>query len=302
MEGTKFVKARCRKTGQYFALEVKKIGLSYKVVNFTFMTDAEAALAASEVEQRSFETNPTLLPCLKCGTRTVGGCACSQKSARCAKGMPYNYSCVYCKELEIDYSVPSAAGLGLQPGQTVKLSQGQEVKIRFNDKPLKRLKVQVGWSPATGSTNMDVDASVFVNNDSGSESDLVYFGEKTHRSGCVVHHGDSLTGDFDEFIDVYLDKVPQNRSKLIFVLNIYNCFERNQTLESVKNLFLNICDPDSNKVLVQYKVDGNSFDATAIVIGMAYKTGGDWTFRAIGRFVRTPDLSDLRVKCLNFTR
>ena len=94
-------------------------------------------------------------------------------------------------------------------------------------------------------------------------------------SGSVVRHGDNLTGEGgaqdgdDENISVYLNKVPQQRDKLVFVLNIYKCDERGQTLDSVKNLYIKLYDPDSKKTLIQYRVNGNMANDTALVIGIA---------------------------------
>lgn len=303
---SKFVKAYCEKTGQYFALEVKKIGFSWKVVNVTHLTAEEAKLTATEVEQRSFETNTNLLPCLKCGSRKVGGCSCAKRTTNCVRGMKYNFACTYCDSLKIDYSLPSAADVGARAGEKVVLSQGQEVKIRFSDdRPLTEIIVGVGWDPAFGSTNMDVDSSVIVISPDNYSRDLVYFGAKEHPSGCVVHHGDNLTGEGtgqgdDENITVRLNKVPQNRDKLLFVLNIYECMTRRQTLGQVKNLYIRLYDPVSKKALIEYRVTGNMQNDTAIVIGMAFRKAGGWSFKAIGRSLRCKDLTELVNVCTNY--
>ena len=307
MAESKFLKAYCDKTNQYFGLEIKKFGSAWKVVNMIQLPTEEAKLISSEIEQSSFETNSNLIPCHSCGNRRVGGCSCSKKRHQCARNMKYQFDCIYCDSLKIDYTLPTASEVGGRAGGTITLSQGQEVKIRFaDDRPLTKIMVGVGWDPAPGSTNMDVDSSVVVMSESGRERDLVYYGDKEHSSGCVIHHGDNLTGEGgiqdgdDENISVYLNKVPQSRDKLVFVLNIYKCDERRQTLDSVRNLYIKLYDPDSKKTLIQYRVDGNTGRDTAMVIGMAFRRGGAWHFKAIGRSLRVADVSELRDRCVNF--
>lgn len=307
MEGTKFVKAYCEKSSQYFGLEIKKIGAQWEVVNVTHLSDAEARIISSEVEQPSFKTNKALLPCLNCGSRTVGGCSCSKKRHQCMRGMKYQFDCVYCENLKIDYSLPTASEVGGRVGEKVVLSQGQEVKIKYaDDRPLSKIIVGVGWDPAPGTTNMDVDSSVVVMSASNRDRELIYYGDKEHPTGCVVHHGDNLTGESaeqasdDENITVYLDKVPKNRDRLVFILNIYKCDERRQTLDKVKNLYIKLYDPDSKKALIEYHVTGNMDNHTALIIGMAYRHGGSWNFKAIGRSLYVSDVQKLMKLCENY--
>ena len=126
----KFVKARCRRTGIYFGLDVMQFGGEWKVVNMVRLTDEEAALTMTEVRQDSFESNGNLLACTKCGSRRVGGCAsCHKKLLHCSKSMKYKLDCLYCGELEIDYSMPRARDLEKHKGKTVTLAQGKEIKV-----------------------------------------------------------------------------------------------------------------------------------------------------------------------------
>ena len=298
MEGTKFVKAVCNKTGQFFGLEVKQFGSQWEVVNVTPLSNEEARVASSEVKQNVFKTNSALLPCLKCGSRIVGGCSCSRKKHQCSSGMKYHFDCVYCENFKIDYSLPSSADVGRRAGETVVLSQGQEVKIRYADnRPMKKIIVGIGWDPAIGFHDMDVDSSVVVLSQFGVARELVYYGDKEHRSGCVIHHGDNLTGETlgqngdDENITVNLDKVPSNRDKLVFVLNIYNCDDRHQTLDKVRNLYIKLYDPDSKKTLIEYRVSGNApRNHTAMIIGVAFRRDNSWSFKAVGKSLYVSDV------------
>lgn len=305
MGDTKFLKAYCEKTGRYSGLEVEKLGGKWKVVNMIPLTAEEARLLSSEVEGGSFETHTTLLPCLSCGSRKVGGCACSPKRHACTRDMKYQFDCTYCRHLKIDYTLPTAPGGAGRDGETVKLSQGQEVKIRYADKrPLKSIYVGVGWDPVSQGDNMDVDSSVVLLSPDGKSSDLIYFSNKEHPTGCVVHHGDNLTGEGDiqdgddENITVRLDTVPKEYDRLVFILNIYKCFERKQTLARVKNLYIRLYDPDSRKTLIEYRVEGGTGRDTGLIIGTAKRAGqGEWTFRAVGQSLRVEGVRALAREC-----
>ena len=304
MEGTKFLKARCRKTGLYFGLEILQVGSKWKVVNMIRLSDEEAKLISSEIKQTAFDTNENLLACTKCGSRRVGGCTCAQKALRCSPTMDYAFGCVYCKELQVDYSLPTRADVGAREGGTVKLSQGQEVKIRYaDDRPLSKILVGVGWDPARRGADIDVDSSVVVMAPGGRQRELIYFADKRHHSGCVIHHGDNLTGrnmtqGDDENISVFLDKVPHDRDRLVFVLNIYRCAARHQTMGIIQNLYIRLYDPDSGTVLVEYQVEGNFSADTALVIGMARRKNGAWMFKAIGRGSKARTVQELAEECV----
>lgn len=128
MIDTKFVKARCKKTGKYFALEVKQFGSEWRVVNVDELDADKARVVASEVKQARFVTADNLLPCSRCGDRRIGGCSCARKILDCSPQMGYHLDCAYCNKLEIDYSVPTRSDFAGYDGKTVTV-QGKELKV-----------------------------------------------------------------------------------------------------------------------------------------------------------------------------
>ena len=123
MSESKILKARCKKTGAQFGMELRESGGEWKIVNMIKMNDCEADSILSEVRQPRFVTHTNLIPCQKCGSRVVGGCACAKTGATCLKEMKYKFSCIYCNELEINYSrkrTPYTAWAGVSniPGAT----------------------------------------------------------------------------------------------------------------------------------------------------------------------------------------
>ncbi len=213
--------------------------------------------------------------------------------------------------MNIDYSLPTMDGAnGRRDGDKVVLSQGQEVKIRFADnKPLTNILVGVGWDPVSQGDNMDVDSSVVVMSSNGNQRELVYFSRPNmrHPSGCAELLEDNLTGEYtgnvdsndDENILVDLKKVPQDRDRLVFLVNIYNCEEREQTLKDVKNFYIRLYDQVSKKVLIEYKVDNNQVNPTdtAIVIGVATRKTSGWSFKAIGKSLHVANVQTLAHEC-----
>lgn len=189
-------------------------------------------------------------------------------------------------------------------GGTVKLSQGEEATIRVaGDRPLSKIVVGVGWDPALGGQSMDIDSAAIVAG--GGSFEVVYFGNLTHPSGCVEHKGDNLTGvdgdddGDDENIIVYLNKVPSDRDKIVFVLNIYKSYERCQSLKDVSNMYILLYDPATRRPLIEYRPDPAVQYDTAIVIGAVYRRGNDWTFRAIGKGSCAADVFDLAQEVVN---
>ncbi|MBR2459680.1 MAG: hypothetical protein IKB34_00400 [Clostridia bacterium] len=104
MEETKLLKAYCRKTGKKFILQMHKKGSTWKTVNFVDLNEDEYGAIYSEIRVDSPTTADSLVPCEGCGKRNIGGCSCPQRICDCRSGTPYNFQCIYCNELKIEYS------------------------------------------------------------------------------------------------------------------------------------------------------------------------------------------------------
>ena len=118
-------------------MEVKRIGAEWKVVNMTDLSETDAQLMTSEVSQPQFMTNENLIPCPNCGSRLVSGCSCARKKHQCSPRMRYQFDCIYCKELELDYSRPKGVSRSME-GKELTLEQGKKVKITFSNVEWKR--------------------------------------------------------------------------------------------------------------------------------------------------------------------
>lgn len=179
---------------------------------------------------------------------------------------------------------------------SVNLQKGQKVDLTKGNAGLKSLVVGLGWDEApkkfslfSRQEDIDCDASaILINAQTGKLNgpvDVVYYGQLMHRSGAVRHCGDNLTGagdGDDEQIIVELTRVPQDYSKIVFVVTIYQARERKQQFGMIKNAFIRIVDADTGTELCKYNLSENYDGKTAMIFGEVYRYNGEWKFGAIG--------------------
>ena len=172
----------------------------------------------------------------------------------------------------------------------ISLTKGQKVDLTKGNPNLKHLLVGLGWdvNQFDSGSEFDLDASAFlvgVGDKVTSENDFVFYGNLSHASGAVTHAGDNLTGagdGDDEVIHVDLSKVPDNITKIVFAVTIYEAAERRQNFGMVSNAYIHIMDEDNNAELIRYDLGEDFAIETAIVAGELYRHNGEWKFNAIG--------------------
>lgn len=185
----------------------------------------------------------------------------------------------------------------------VKLQKGQGVNLKKDAPNLKRLLVGLGWDPVDTGVfdNMDIDASVICIDDKNRKESIVYYGDRMHRSGAIRHYGDNLTGDGDgddEQIEIRLDEIPANITRLSIIINIYEAYHRDQHFGVVKNCFVRAVDLDTSKELVHYDVEGQYDGMTGIFVADVYHHNGEWKFKAIGKGVKVENIGEMvAMKC-----
>lgn len=190
---------------------------------------------------------------------------------------------------------------------SVNLQKGQKVNLRKEDGgALKRVMVGLGWDEvkqkrgffAPKPQDIDCDASVFVcvNGHLMGTDDIVYFGNLTHKSSCIRHMGDNLTGagdGDDEQIMVDLAAMPSQYDKLVVVVNIYQAAQRKQHFGMIENAFIRIVDADTNQEMCKYNLSENYDGMTAMIFGELYRYNGEWKFNAIGQGTHDNGLGEL---------
>lgn len=174
---------------------------------------------------------------------------------------------------------------------SINLQKGQKVSITKNNEGLKKLLIGVGWDINQYDTGgaFDLDSAAFLLEDSGkvsnSSTDFIFYGNLKHSSGCIEHLGDNLTGagdGDDEQIKMDLSLVPENISKIVFTVTIYDAETRKQNFGQVANAFVRIIDEEKQEELLRYDLGEDFSIETAAVFGELYKSNGEWKFNAIG--------------------
>lgn len=116
-------------------------------------------------------------------------------------------------------------------------------------------------------------------------SDVVYFGNLTHNSGAVRHHGDNLTGDGDgddEQITVDFVSLPSYVKKIVLGVNIYNAKQKKQDFGMIENAFIRLVDNSTNKEICRYNLTNDYAGKVAVIFGELYEHNGEWKFAAVG--------------------
>lgn len=301
LKDTKFVKAKCSKTGISFAIEIKKFGSTWKAVDFVRLTEEHAKKMESQVTVSEIVSAESILDCDVCGNRKIGGCSCPSKGRVCKVSDPYRFQCIYCDKLQLDYS----AATGIKEGEKIILAQGQVITLSKRNANISKLEVGVGWRPSLSGANMDLDASAAMLSNNNTLHELVYFGNLDDRVHSIHHHGDSITGSEkdqyseqdDEVISIDLEKIPKSVSCIAFIVNIYECAERCQNFGQVRDLHIRLTEKTTNHVMAQYNASSHKYTDTGMIIGAAFRTGSQWNFKAMGEAMYVDDVHELANIC-----
>lgn len=192
---------------------------------------------------------------------------------------------------------------------SINLKKGQKIDLRKSNPGLSAIRVGLGWDPVeegggflkslfgSKQADIDCDASVFLLNEDSRPIDLVYFGNLRTSNDSIIHTGDNLTGEGagdDEVILVDLDKLPSQVSKLLFVVNIYDCIRRKQHFGMIKNAYIRMNDAKNNSEIARYNLSDNYSEKTALLVGLIYRYQGTWKFSAIGEGTNDTGLNDMK--------
>ncbi len=165
----------------------------------------------------------------------------------------------------------------------VSLVKGARVSlVKQGAPPLAKVTMGLGWDPARGRKNIDLDASVLAFDASGSNTGIVFFAHKKEFKGAIRHGGDNLTGrgdGDDEQIYVDLTALPANVASLVFTITSF----RGQKFTDVANAFCRLVESASGTELVRYNLS-EAEPATAVLMAALYRSGANWEMRAIGEF------------------
>lgn len=192
---------------------------------------------------------------------------------------------------------------------SVNLSKGQKVNLSKQRAGLSKLMVGLGWDEVPQKRGFfapkpqDIDCDAFaillgydgklLNHANDLKQCTVFFGNLVWPGGSIRHMGDNLTGageGDDEQIFVDLNSVPSDVGCIIFAVNIYEAFKRNQHFGMIRNAFIRVVDFERQVELCRFNLSENYFNQTALIAGDIIRTSEGWEFRTDGSAARVESL------------
>jgi len=172
----------------------------------------------------------------------------------------------------------------------VALQKGGNVSLSKQAPNLKNVAIGLGWDArATSGADFDLDASAFMLGDTGkvlSDAHFIFYNNLTSPDGSIEHQGDNLTGDGegdDEVVNVALNNVPSNVTKVVFTVTIHDAEARGQNFGMVLNAFIRVINLDNGQEIARYDLAEDFSMETAMIFGELYRYNTEWKFRAVGQ-------------------
>ena len=198
---------------------------------------------------------------------------------------------------------------------SVNLSKGQKVNLSKQRNGLSKVMVGLGWDEVQQNTGFfgmfkakpqDIDCDAFaillgydghlINHATKLTDCTVFFNNLRWPNGSIQHMGDNLTGageGDDEQIFVDLNNVPYDVGSIVFAVNIYEAFKRNQHFGMIRNAFIRVVDYDRQVELCRFNLSENYMNQTALIAGGLIRTEDGWEFRTDGTAARVESLVDV---------
>ena len=195
---------------------------------------------------------------------------------------------------------------------SVNLQKGQKVNLSKERVGLSKVMVGLGWDEVQRRRGLfapkpqDIDCDAFaillgydgkvLNHTTSLKECTVFFNNLKWWNGSIQHMGDNLTGageGDDEQIFVDLNNVPQEIGSIVFAVNIYEAFKRNQHFGLIQNAFIRVVDYDRQIELCKFNLSDNYYNMTALVAGALIRTDNGWDFIADGQAARVESLVDV---------
>jgi len=175
----------------------------------------------------------------------------------------------------------------------VSLQKRQAVSLtKSGAPPLTRIRMALGWDPARGGRDIDLDASVIAYDRTGKDLAKVWYAHLQDFGGAIRHSGDNLTGageGDDEVIHVDLSQLPPTVVALAFTINSYS----GQTFNQVARAFCRLVDDYSNAELVRYELSENKNETGVLMAALRRQADNTWSMEAIAEFHKGRTVKDM---------
>ncbi|MFI6870649.1 TerD family protein [Nocardia sp. NPDC050406] len=184
-------------------------------------------------------------------------------------------------------STPATARFGeptvsLDKGR-VSLNKNETVSLtKHGAPPLTRVRMALGWDPAVGGRNIDLDASVIAYDRRPKKMANVWFLKLSAFNGAIAHSGDNLTGageGDDEVITVDLTRLPPDVYALVFTVNSFS----GHKFDHVRHAFCRLVDDLTNTELVRFELSQGP-PRTGVFMCMLTRGPQFWNMTALGEY------------------
>jgi stress response protein SCP2 len=199
---------------------------------------------------------------------------------------------------------------------SISLAKGQKINLSKENAGLSQVMVGLGWDEVQknagflgalfGSKPQDIDCDAFaimlgmdgklINHTTTLKECTVFFNNLSDPYNSIVHQGDNLTGagdGDDEQIFVDLNRVPDYVYTIVFAVNIYDAFNRNQHFGMLRNAFIRVVDHRTGRELCRFDLNENYSNDTALVAGALRRSDSGWEFITDGSHARVASLTDV---------
>jgi stress response protein SCP2 len=174
-------------------------------------------------------------------------------------------------------AAPSPAAAG-----PVALRRNEPLVVGDGPSPLNRVVFSLGWKPAEGQVDVDLDASVIAFDANAEKLAVVWYMHKSDFYGALQHTGDNREGGFSgEQVLVDLGRLPANVQSLIFTINSF----RKHTFTDIAAAYCWVTDGDTNEPIARFDLTETQ-PSTAVLMAELRRAEqpGTWRVRAIGEF------------------
>lgn len=185
-----------------------------------------------------------------------------------------------------------------------KVQKGERVSLSKKSASLSKITIGLGWKVRdTDGSDFDLDSQVFLCDSNGKitcDNDFIFFNNKKHLSGAVIHNGDNTKGAMPtnpelgnpqndcETVLVDLTLVPSNIQQINFVVGIHQGLRNGQNFGQVDDAYIRIDDTaNGGTPLVMFDLTENASVNTAIITGQIYRKNGEWSFVGVNEGFQT---------------
>jgi stress response protein SCP2 len=181
-------------------------------------------------------------------------------------------------------AAPASGRITLDKGR-VSLAKGGSVSLVKDGKPfLSSVRMGLGWEPAYGGRDVDLDASVIAFDAHRKELEKVWFMHLKGFDGAIQHAGDNLTGagsGDDEVITVHLQGLPPQVSGLVFTVNSFS----GQKFTEIAKAYCRLLDAGTGAELVRFDLTHAEPRTGVMMCKLVRMHTGEWVMTALEEYV-----------------